>query len=56
MGLRKRSSSRQTSRAGRDLRAAFAVGLFPGLLVVTLVFAPRYWVVLLFRGDFGRQS
>jgi phosphatidate cytidylyltransferase len=39
--------AKKTSRAGRDLRAAFAVGLFTGgLVVVTLVFAPRYWVVL----------
>jgi phosphatidate cytidylyltransferase len=39
--------AKRTSRAGRDLRAAFAVGLFTGgLVVTTLVFAPRYWVVL----------
>ena len=39
--------AKKTSRAGRDLRAAFAVGLFTGgLVVTTLVFAPRYWVVL----------
>jgi len=38
---------KKTSRAGRDLPAAFAVGLFTGgLVVVTLAFAPRYWVVL----------
>jgi phosphatidate cytidylyltransferase len=35
-----------TSRAGRDLRAAILVGAGIGaVLVVTLVFAPRYWVV-----------
>jgi phosphatidate cytidylyltransferase len=39
--------AKKTSRAGRDLPAAIAVGLFTGgLIVVTLVFAPRYWVVL----------
>jgi phosphatidate cytidylyltransferase len=39
--------TKKTSRAGRDLPAAIAVGLFTGgLVVVTLVFAPRYWVVL----------
>jgi phosphatidate cytidylyltransferase len=37
----------KTSRAGRDLRAAIAVGVSIGaVLVLTLVFAPRYWVVL----------
>jgi CDP-diglyceride synthetase len=37
----------KTSRAGRDLRAAIAVGVSIGaVLVVTLVFAPRYWVLL----------
>jgi phosphatidate cytidylyltransferase len=40
-------TKKKTSRAGRDLPAAIAVGLFTGgLVVVTLVFAPRYWVVL----------
>jgi len=39
--------ARKTSRAGRDLRAASAVGLaIGGLLVATLVFAPRYWVLI----------
>src|ERR1700739_4459482 len=39
--------AKKTSRAGRDLPAAFAVGLFTGgLVVTTLMFAPRYWVVL----------
>jgi phosphatidate cytidylyltransferase len=37
--------ARKTSRAGRDLRAAIAVGAgIGGVLVVTLVFAPRFWV------------
>jgi CDP-diglyceride synthetase len=37
----------KTSRAGRDLRAAIAVGVSIGaVLVLTLVFAPRYWVLL----------
>jgi CDP-diglyceride synthetase len=36
----------KASRAGRDLRAAILVGAGIGaVLVVTLVFAPRYWVV-----------
>ena len=35
----------KASRAGRDLRAAIAVGAgIGGVLVVTLVFAPRFWV------------
>lgn len=35
----------KTSRAGRDLRAAIAVGAgIGGVLIVTLVFAPRFWV------------
>ena len=35
-----------TSRAGRDLRAAILVGAGIGaVLVVTLVFAPHYWVL-----------
>jgi CDP-diglyceride synthetase len=39
--------AKQTSRAGRDLRAAIAVGASIGaVLVLTLVFAPRYWVLL----------
>jgi phosphatidate cytidylyltransferase len=37
--------AQKTSRAGRNLRAAIAVGLaIGGVLIVTLVFAPRYWV------------
>ena len=37
--------AKKTSRAGRDLRAAIAVGAgIGGVLIVTLVFAPRYWV------------
>ncbi|WAJ46892.1 phosphatidate cytidylyltransferase [Mycobacterium sp. Aquia_216] len=36
-----------TSRAGRDLPAAIAVGAaIGGLLVATLVFAPRFWVLI----------
>jgi phosphatidate cytidylyltransferase len=36
----------KTSRAGRDLRAAIAVGVSIGaVLVVTLLFAPRVWVL-----------
>jgi len=39
--------AKKTSRAGRDLRAAIAVGVGIGsVLIVTLVFAPRYWVLL----------
>jgi phosphatidate cytidylyltransferase len=39
--------AKKASRAGRDLRAAIAVGVSIGsVLVATLVFAPRYWVVL----------
>jgi CDP-diglyceride synthetase len=39
--------AKTTSRAGRDLRAAIAVGASIGsVLVVTLLFAHRYWVVL----------
>ncbi|WP_077081811.1 phosphatidate cytidylyltransferase [Mycobacterium numidiamassiliense] len=37
----------KTSRAGRDLPAAIAVGAAIGaLLVATLVFAPRFWVLI----------
>jgi phosphatidate cytidylyltransferase len=37
--------AKKTSRAGRDLRAAIAVGAaIGGVLILTLVFAPRYWV------------
>ena len=39
--------AKKTSRAGRDLRAAIAVGAGIGaVLIVTLVFAPRYWVAI----------
>ena len=39
--------ARATSRAGRDLPAAIAVSLSIGsLLIATLVFATRYWVVI----------
>jgi phosphatidate cytidylyltransferase len=42
-----RQPAKRTSRAGRDLPAAIAVGLsIGGLLVATLVFAPRYWVLI----------
>jgi phosphatidate cytidylyltransferase len=35
------------SRAGRDLPAAIAVGTgIGGVLIVTLLFAPRYWVLI----------
>jgi phosphatidate cytidylyltransferase len=37
--------AKKTSRAGRDLPAAIAVGMgIGGVLIVTLVFAPRVWV------------
>ncbi|OBA75804.1 phosphatidate cytidylyltransferase [Mycobacterium sp. 1554424.7] len=43
--------AQKTSRAGRDLRAAIAVGVGIGsVLVVTLVFAPRYWVAIVAVG------
>lgn len=39
--------AKKTSRAGRDLPAAIVVGAsIGGVLIATLVFAPRYWVVL----------
>jgi CDP-diglyceride synthetase len=42
-----RQPAKKTSRAGRDLRAAIAVGAgIGGVLIVTLVFAPRFWVLL----------
>ncbi|CPR12578.1 phosphatidate cytidylyltransferase [Mycobacterium bohemicum DSM 44277] len=42
-----RQPAKKTSRAGRDLPAAIAVGASIGsVLIVTLLFAPRYWVVL----------
>jgi phosphatidate cytidylyltransferase len=38
--------ARKTSRAGRDLPAAIVVGVSIGaVLIATLIFAPRYWVV-----------
>jgi phosphatidate cytidylyltransferase len=40
-------TAKKKSRAGRDLRAAIAVGASIGaVLVATLVFAPRGWVIL----------
>jgi phosphatidate cytidylyltransferase len=42
-----RQPAKKTPRAGRDLRAAIAVGVSIGAaLVATLVFIPRGWVVL----------
>jgi phosphatidate cytidylyltransferase len=42
-----RQPAKKTPRAGRDLPAAIAVGLaISGVLVATLVFAPRYWVLI----------
>ncbi len=42
-----RQPAKKTSRAGRDLPAAIVVGASIGsVLIATLVFAPRYWVVL----------
>ncbi len=39
--------AKKTSRAGRDLPAAIVVGAsIGGVLIATLVFAPRYWVVI----------
>jgi phosphatidate cytidylyltransferase len=39
--------ARKASRAGRDLPAAIAVGAaIGGTLVATLVFAPRFWVLI----------
>lgn len=39
--------ARKASRAGRDLPAAIAVGAaIGGLLIATLVFAPRFWVLI----------
>ena len=39
--------AKKTSRAGRDLPAAIAVGgSIGGVLIVTLLFAPRYWVLI----------
>jgi phosphatidate cytidylyltransferase len=41
------TAAKKTSRAGRDLRAAIGVGVSIGaVLVATLVFVPRGWVVL----------
>jgi phosphatidate cytidylyltransferase len=43
--------AKKTSRAGRDLRAAIAVGVSIGsVLIATLVFAPRGWVVIVSIG------
>jgi phosphatidate cytidylyltransferase len=40
-------TAKKKSRAGRDLRAAIGVGISIGaVLIATLVFAPRLWVVL----------
>src|SRR5262249_33931804 len=40
-------AAKKTSRAGRDLPAAIAVGVSIGaVLVATLIFLPRGWVVL----------
>lgn len=40
-------NAQKKSRAGRDLRAAISVGIgIGGVLVATLVYAPRGWVVL----------
>ncbi|BBX66240.1 phosphatidate cytidylyltransferase [Mycobacterium saskatchewanense] len=42
-----RQPAKTTSRAGRDLPAAIAVGVSIGaVLIVTLLFAPRYWVAI----------
>jgi phosphatidate cytidylyltransferase len=42
-----RQPAKKTPRAGRDLPAAIAVGLaISGVLVATLMFAPRYWVLI----------
>jgi phosphatidate cytidylyltransferase len=39
--------AKKTSRAGRDLPAAIAVGAaIGGTLVATLIFAPRFWVLI----------
>ncbi|OBH04009.1 phosphatidate cytidylyltransferase [Mycobacterium sp. E1747] len=39
--------AKKTSRAGRNLRAAIAVGAgIGGVLIVTLVVAPRFWVAI----------
>ncbi|MGF2952633.1 phosphatidate cytidylyltransferase, partial [Mycobacterium sp. THU-M116] len=46
LGSTGRQVARKTSRAGRDLPAAIVVGATIGaILVATLLFAPRYWVV-----------
>ena len=42
-----KSAAKKTSRAGRDLPAAIAVGAAIGaVLIATLVFAPHGWVIL----------
>ena len=39
--------AKKTPRAGRDLPAAIVVGAsIGGVLIATLVFAPRYWVAI----------
>jgi phosphatidate cytidylyltransferase len=41
------SPAKKTSRAGRDLPAAIAVGAaIGGVLIATLLFAPRFWVLI----------
>ncbi|OBG49315.1 MULTISPECIES: phosphatidate cytidylyltransferase [unclassified Mycobacterium] len=46
-GKKTAQPAKTTSRAGRDLRAAIAVGAgIGGVLIVTLVFAPRFWVAI----------
>jgi phosphatidate cytidylyltransferase len=46
-GGSQQQTAKKKSRAGRDLRAAISVGASIGaVLVATLVFAPRGWVVL----------
>jgi len=43
----KTTSAKKTSRAGRDLPAAIVVGAsIGGVLIATLLYAPRYWVVI----------
>lgn len=42
-----RQPAKKTPRAGRDLPAAIVVGAsIGGVLIATLVFAPRYWVAI----------
>lgn len=43
----KTTPAKKTSRAGRDLPAAIVVGAsIGGVLIATLLYAPRYWVVI----------